>query len=346
MNYRLRDWKCSLWSGDATGHIHHHQRPHAAAAGPSQTISGGCARVCLRGNMNVVPGLEYHYGLLKGYLAGQDAPADILVATEALYVAASHAPLAAEALEAIRLVTEAAEKLIKRVDSLPVPAEQVVSISSTIQSEPIRADVCPKVVPVVETKTDPEEEPTAARAEPSDRAKIDAFLETRANQPADKSTKQKKRQEWSPEARAAAAERLRARQAAGLMKRRGGETPAALSMVPEPCPVIVKNGKSNDQISEPNSPRVSLAKPMPLAESPPPHRLAISHPGWAGKREDSQLHDSDWPDIREMLGKGNKREKIAGDYDVTVADLNSFIDRKVGEVRERIAAKEASPGEA
>ncbi|WP_435018521.1 hypothetical protein TA3x_000495 [Tundrisphaera sp. TA3] len=335
----MREQIGSLWSGDATGHILHHQCPYAAAAGLSQTISGGCARVCLRGIMNAVAVPVFHYGILKGYLAGQNAPSEIIVAADALYAAATQSTLASDALEAVRLVTEAAEKLMARVESLPAPAEQVVSI------EPSREIVYPEIVPspAIELAPEPEpaEEPLAAREELSDQAKIDAFLEARANLPADKSTK-KKRQEWSQAARAAAAERMRARQAAGLMQRRGGGEPAVKPIVPEPRPVIVKNGKSSEQASEPDLPRVSLAKPTPLVESPLPHRLTIDHPGWAGKREDNQLHDSDWPDIREMLGKGSKREKIAGDYDVTVAELDVFIDRKVREVRERIAGKEAA----
>jgi hypothetical protein len=36
--------------------------------------------------------IRYNYGLLKGYLISKDAPSDILLAAEALYMAATHGP--------------------------------------------------------------------------------------------------------------------------------------------------------------------------------------------------------------------------------------------------------------
>ena len=76
------------------------------------------------------------------------------------------------------------------------------------------------------------------------------------------------------------------------------------------------------------SSKVSLARPTPLADSPSPHRLTINHPDWVGKREDNQLHESDWPDIREMLAKGRHLRTIASDFDVPVETLDAFIAAK------------------
>ena len=53
----------------------------------------------------------YHYALLKGYLAGQNPPSEVIVAVEALYIAAVQGPLRSDALEAIQAVKETAEGL-------------------------------------------------------------------------------------------------------------------------------------------------------------------------------------------------------------------------------------------
>ncbi len=48
----------------------------------------------------------YHYALLKGHLLGQNAPAEILTAVEALYMAAVQRPLASDAKEAIQRIID------------------------------------------------------------------------------------------------------------------------------------------------------------------------------------------------------------------------------------------------
>ena len=69
--------------------------------------------------MNAAALPAYHYGILKGYLAGQNAPAEILVAAEALYSGSIQGPPNTELLEAIRHMTEAAEGLLARAQFSP-----------------------------------------------------------------------------------------------------------------------------------------------------------------------------------------------------------------------------------
>lgn len=66
-------------------------------------------------------------------------------------------------------------------------------------------------------------------------------------------------------------------------------------------------------------------RPDLVTELSPPHRLTVAHPGYAGKREDGQLNDDDWPDIKGRLARGNTRRAIASDYDVEIEDLEFFI---------------------
>lgn len=107
----------------------------------------------------------------------------------------------------------------------------------------------------------------------------------------------------------------------------------------------------------PNEPEKIVAKApvsqeleaeQPDLSSETPALSASIQPAPILTREDSIILDAEWPDIQRMLATGSSREKIAGDYDVTVGELNAFIDRKIREVRERIAGKGASksPGEA
>lgn len=117
----------------------------------------------------------------------------------------------------------------------------------------------------------------------------------------------KKKRGWTEEQRAAAAERMRARQAAGMMKGRKKGTDSAPLVEP------VTSGDPENQ-------------PRPLVSSPSePHRLTVAHPGYAGKREDGQLTDSDWPDIKSRLSRGDTKAAIASDYDVEEIDLDFFI---------------------
>ena len=90
------------------------------------------------------------------------------------------------------------------------------------------------------------------------------------------------------------------------------------------------------------------APPVPLNESAStaPHRLTTKFPDYAGKREDETLLASDWPDIQTMLANGSSRVKIAGDYDVPVKILDSFIEVQLEAARKRRLAKEPPSGEA
>ncbi len=54
-------------------------------------------------------------------------------------------------------------------------------------------------------------------------------------------------------------------------------------------------------------------------------RLITVHKGYAGKREDGTLMDSDWSDIKARLAKSPDRKTIASDYDVDLDDLNYFV---------------------
>ena len=124
----------------------------------------------------------------------------------------------------------------------------------------------------------------------------------------------KKKRAWSEEARAAAAERMRARQAAGQMKGRK-DAPDA--------------GHAVDD--------TALAPAKPVAPDQP-HRLTVAHGGYAGRRDPGQeLTDADWPDIKARLDRSPDRRAIAGDYDVDLDDLNFFIqscqrrEQRVGE---------------
>lgn len=99
---------------------------------------------------------------------------------------------------------------------------------------------------------------------------------------------------WSPEARAAAAERMRARQAAGLMKGR----------------------KPGPSTAPPTEPADDATPAFTAADL----RITVLKP-----RRVSQLSDSDWPEVQRMLGAGRTRAAIAGDYDEEPEDLDHFI---------------------
>lgn len=174
----------------------------------------------------------YHIGVLKGYLSGQNAPAEIFVAAEALYMAAIQGPLRADALEAINLVAQAAEKLIASVAqeadvSGTVIAPIVPSISMSTagiheQNHVVLPEITRRALEMASNRGDEADSPTMD----DDATKIEEFLKTKGatrcpslgavgsdreviaglEQP-------KKRKEWSPEARAAAGERMRIRQA-------------------------------------------------------------------------------------------------------------------------------------
>ena len=168
----------------------------------------------------------------------------------------------------------------------------------TGSSEPIRVKVPIAEEPLPDAGTDhAEPEREGADVLPAPRE------ETEESTP-------KKQRNWSPEAKAAAAERMRAMQAAKKAKKEGG-TPL---------------------------PAETMSKPFTPV---PADKLVRDHSGYAGRRDpDQPLLDSDWPDIENMLNvKRMSISQIASVYDVTFGTMRSFIDTH--EARE-----EQSPGEA
>lgn len=242
----------------------------------------------------------YHLGLLRGYFAGRDVPDLVLEAVESLYRAAQDT---AEVRQSA--------------------APNYTSERAANQPSPERA--APSPVP---------------RQPESDEAKIQAFLASKASKPQPVAEApplarpQKQRSGWTPEARAAQGERMRERHAAGRMKRSGGEESSERTTASGPPASVGQGGKTIEPPRDANPVTVSLARPTPLAEPPQPHRLAASYPEWAGKREDHQLHDSDWPDIKDMVIKGRTHLSIASDFDVEPETLKAFIEAKLKQGRE------------
>lgn len=66
-----------------------------------------------------------HFGILKGYLLGQSAPADVLTAAEALYQAAVQAPSAQEVRDAVDSLNEAVDRLAAQPRTAEKPAEPI-----------------------------------------------------------------------------------------------------------------------------------------------------------------------------------------------------------------------------
>lgn len=98
----------------------------------------------------------------------------------------------------------------------------------------------------------------------------------------------KERKPWSPEAKAAAAERMRAMQARKKAEKEAGR-PTAVESAPE--------------FSE--------------AE----RRITVPAP-----RRKSTLADAEWPEIKQMLVDGKTRATIASDFDEEPEDLDYFIE--------------------
>lgn len=129
----------------------------------------------------------------------------------------------------------------------------------------------------------------------NEHATIEDVLEKELeNAVAEPEPEKKKRKPWSDEARAAAAERLKARIASGTFKRHNdkSETPS----VPAP-------------------PRVDT----------PPDRLIEDHKDFIGQRDDRILLDSDWGDIQKMRYNGLPDIRIAKSYRVAVEYLANYI---------------------
>lgn len=113
----------------------------------------------------------------------------------------------------------------------------------------------------------------------------------------------KKNRNFSPETRAAAAERMRAMQARKKAEREGNSGRIAIAeSSPTPPPA---------------------AKPYTAASV---EKLIHDHAGYAGKRDPGQpLTDEDWPGIKSRLARSPDRRAIASDYDVDLDGLNFFI---------------------
>ena len=109
-----------------------------------------------------------------------------------------------------------------------------------------------------------------------------------------------KKREWTPEARAAAAERMKKAREARAAKKAAGQDTEGVTFAPTP--------------SRPEKPATVDTD-----------RLLTVHNDYAGKREDATLTDSDWPYIKARLAKSPDRRAIASDYDVELDDLNFFI---------------------
>lgn len=71
-----------------------------------------------------------------------------------------------------------------------------------------------------------------------------------------------------------------------------------------------------------------------------PKRHASDSP--ASRWKPSPIDSAEWPDIQQMLADGRSREAIASDYDVPVQDLDDFIQARLQEGRKR---RGESPGE-
>jgi hypothetical protein len=120
----------------------------------------------------------------------------------------------------------------------------------------------------------------------------------------------KKKRNFSPEARAAAGERMRAYQARKKADKQGSAPPSA-EAAPKPFTTV------------------------------PADKLVRDHSGYAGRRDpDQPLLETDWPDINNMLNvKRISVSQIASDYDVGFSTMRSFIDTHE-------AQEKQSPGEA
>jgi transposase-like protein len=65
----------------------------------------------------------------------------------------------------------------------------------------------------------------------------------------------------------------------------------------------------------------------------------------ASRPKPSPIDPSDWPDIRQMLADGRSLEAIAGDYDVSVSELEDFVEEREKQSSERrvVLAEAKSP---
>lgn len=283
--------------------------------------------------MSLVAVPLYHYALLKGFLAGQNPPSEVLAAVEALYMAAVQGPLRADALEAIQAVKEAAERLAGLATASPAVEISIAKPELRIDqpAKTVETELPPLTRMALEMAAGRADTSEAATQPQTDEEKISAFLDARVVEncpPAHASgtdqemvvgvVEPKKRKEWSPEAREAAAERMRARQAAGLMGKRKKEPVAEPAASREPAKPSYEIRKASTTEAQ------SAPKPESRPDVDSTRRITVPI-GPAGKRENGQLRDEDWPDIKSRLAKGETKSAIAGDYEAELEDLDYFI---------------------
>jgi hypothetical protein len=176
----------------------------------------------------------YHYGVLKGYLAAQNAPTEILAALEALYAVSAHPPLAADLHDTLQKIMEAA-------DRLPVsPSVQ----PQTEPTEPPEVELPLLTRKMLEKAQERKETPPPAPApkwEDPGEVEMAPFEPNPSlrDDPAEPLPKPRKKHEWSPEQRAAAAERMRRTQARIKAARSprasfdlGGQSTSAVNPIP------------------------------------------------------------------------------------------------------------------
>ena len=283
----------------------------------------------------------YHLGILRGYLSGQNAPTQVLLAAETLYLAAVQGPLRTDALEAIRLISDAAEKLTAQCNRPVVVGPDKIDLPAIPEPE-----VPGGPIPVQPAAEEPP--PTPSTSE------ILVQIETSLPQAQSKETTTDPRG-WTPERRAAQAERAKDRRKrpfdedfeAVKADFDAGMSPAAIGRKWGCSDTHIRNffmnhgvdprrgrrrdrdgGQSEPSVEQHEAPRAAVSEfseEPAVTESPQPHRLMLAHPGYAGRRKDGQLVESDWPDIREMLAQGRTHSAIAGDFDVEVEELDFFI---------------------
>lgn len=108
-----------------------------------------------------------------------------------------------------------------------------------------------------------------------------------------------------------------------IARPRGNPNYRRSSDMPTASPPPASTIEIRKAASQPPAP-VPAPKPKPIPQIDV-DRLITVHKGYAGKREDGTLTDSDWPDIKARLVKSPDRKAIASDYDVDLEDLNFFI---------------------
>lgn len=206
----------------------------------------------------------YHLGILRGFLLGQDAPVEVFAAAEALYLVAAREPLP---------------------DVEQVNASGPAKIELPTIEQPFSK--------VAETMAEPASGDDSDGAEPAAAPEIH-------QQPVAEAAAPKTRKPWSAEAREAAANRMKAMRASGVI---GGRS----------------KSEARPEGTAPARPFVEV----------PITKLQTDHDEYAGRRDPGQeLTEADWPDIRKMLEKQRRSvSQIASDYDVEFATMRQFIDR-------------------